>query len=174
MVIINKIINKYNILCLKAVFLAKRHTDTLLAITGMGFLYFGMLDLSYAQTGFPFGGGVGGVGGVGGGPSVGNGYNDTLIRVAVCKLFQLIEGSFGGLIMVIAGISAVVSAAFGAYRAALSLIVVGVGAFILRSLVSLFFGNGFCGIGGLISLPGGTGGITGGISLGGGISIPFP
>lgn len=67
-------------------------------------------------------------------------YNDRKIRIAVCQLFNLIEGAFGGLIMTVAGIGAVIAAAFGSYRVGYGLIVTGVGAFILRSLISLFFG----------------------------------
>ncbi len=70
-------------------------------------------------------------------------YNDELIRCAVSGLFGFIEGAFGALIMVIAGILAIISAAMGGYRTAVSLLVVAVGAFILRSLVSLFFGVDF-------------------------------
>lgn len=85
---------------------------------------------------------------LGGGDGFGDGHGmffDTIpLREAVCRLFLLIEGPFGGLIMTIAGISAVISAAFGAYRSATSMLVAGVGAFILRSLVSLFFGTEFC------------------------------
>lgn len=57
-------------------------------------------------------------------------------------LMQLVEGNAGSLIMVLAGIGAIISAAFGAYRAAVSLIVVAVGAFVLRSLVEIFFNFG--------------------------------
>jgi hypothetical protein len=45
--------------------------------------------------------------------------------------------------MVVAGLGAIISAAFGAYRAAVGMLVVAVGAFILRALVSLFFGTQF-------------------------------
>ena len=67
-------------------------------------------------------------------------FEDDLIRNAVGNLFKLIEGAFGALIMVVAGLAAIVAAAMGAYRAAVGLLVVAVGAFILRALVSLFFG----------------------------------
>lgn len=73
-------------------------------------------------------------------------YNDTLIRNAVGQLFKLIEGAFGALIMVVAGIGAIVAASMGAYRLAVSMLVVAVGSFILRSLVSLFFGQNFPGV----------------------------
>jgi hypothetical protein len=65
--------------------------------------------------------------------------NDTRLNAVMQLLFGYIEGSFGALIMVAAGIGAIVSAAFGQYRAALGLLVVAVGAFILRSLVKTFF-----------------------------------
>ena len=70
------------------------------------------------------------------------GYEPELVEHAVGSLFLLIEGAFGALIMVVAGIGAIIAAAMGAYRAALGMLVVAVGAFILRALVSLFFGSG--------------------------------
>lgn len=64
---------------------------------------------------------------------------DERIAEMTARLFELIEGNAGALVMVLAGIAALISAAFGAYRAAISLLVVAVGAFILRSLVEIFF-----------------------------------
>ena len=43
--------------------------------------------------------------------------------------------------MVAAGLGTIISAAFGQYRAALALLVVAIGAFILRSLVTTFFND---------------------------------
>jgi hypothetical protein len=74
-------------------------------------------------------------------------YNDGLVRGAVGNIFALIEGAFGALIMVVSGLAAIVAAAMGAYRAAVAMLVVAVGAFILRALVSLFFGEDFTAIG---------------------------
>ena len=71
------------------------------------------------------------------------GFDDQLIRNSVGNLFKLIEGAFGALVMVIAGLFAIIAAAIGSYRAALGMLVVAVGAFILRALVSLFFGTDF-------------------------------
>ncbi len=68
-------------------------------------------------------------------------YNDTRIGQFTNNVFAYLEGAMGALIMVAAGLGAVISAAFGQYRAALSLLVVAVGAFILRSLVSTFFND---------------------------------
>jgi len=68
-------------------------------------------------------------------------YNDTKIANAVNVIMTYLEGSFGALVMAAAGIGAILSAAFGQYKAALSLMVVAVGAFILRSLISTFFND---------------------------------
>lgn len=70
-------------------------------------------------------------------------YDDRLQRNATGNLFRLIEGAFGALIMVVAGLGAIVAAAMGAYKMALTCLVVAVGAFILRALVSLFFGTDY-------------------------------
>jgi len=66
-------------------------------------------------------------------------YNDDKIASAVKAMFTFLEGSFGALIMVVAGLGAIMSAAFGQYKAALGCLVVAVGAFILRSFVFTFF-----------------------------------
>ncbi|MCI5064933.1 hypothetical protein MRY87_04345 [bacterium] len=68
-------------------------------------------------------------------------YNDERIDEIINAIFTYLEGSFGALIMVAAGISAIVSSAFGQYKAALGLLVVAVGAFVLRSLVATFFND---------------------------------
>lgn len=64
---------------------------------------------------------------------------DGRIAAAVNTLFKFLEGSFGALIMAAAGIGAIVSASFGQFKAALSCMVVAVGAFILRSMMNTFF-----------------------------------
>ena len=64
---------------------------------------------------------------------------DERIECAVARLLELMEGSFGALIMVVAGIAAIFAAAMGAYRASVGMLVVAVGSFILRALVSIFF-----------------------------------
>lgn len=68
-------------------------------------------------------------------------YNDDRIAEAVDLIFRYINGTFGALIMVCAGIAAILSSAFGQYRAALGLLVVAVGSFILRSLVATWFND---------------------------------
>lgn len=66
-------------------------------------------------------------------------YNDSQIAQAVVAILTYIEGSFGALVMVGSGIAAILSSAFGQYKAALGCLVVAVGAFILRSVMSTFF-----------------------------------
>lgn len=68
-------------------------------------------------------------------------YNDERIDSVINAVFTYLEGSIGALIMVGAGISAIVASAFGQYKAALGLLAVAVGAFVLRSLVGTFFND---------------------------------
>jgi len=70
-------------------------------------------------------------------------FDDTLIRNSVANLFRLIEGAFGALLVVGAGIAAIIAGVVGAYKAAFALFVTAIGAFILRAYVSLFFGTDF-------------------------------
>jgi hypothetical protein len=78
-------------------------------------------------------------GGAGGWNSRQGDVEDSRIALAVSTLFKYLEGSFGALIMAAAGIGAILSAAVGQYKAALSCMVVSVGAFILRSFMTTFF-----------------------------------
>jgi uncharacterized membrane protein len=66
-------------------------------------------------------------------------YNHERLDTAIEVIFQYIEGSFGALVMIASGIGAILSSAFGQYRAALGLLVVAVGAYILRSITDAFF-----------------------------------
>jgi hypothetical protein len=68
-------------------------------------------------------------------------YNDDRVAESVDVILTYINGTFGALVMVSAGIGAILSSAFGQYRAALGLLVVAVGSFILRSLVSTWFND---------------------------------
>jgi hypothetical protein len=68
-------------------------------------------------------------------------YNDEKIANAVNTIMTFLEGSFGALIMAASGVGAIMSAAFGQYKAALSLMVVAVGSFILRSIIGTFFND---------------------------------
>lgn len=68
-------------------------------------------------------------------------YNDARLSNSVNAVLTYLEGTFGALVMVAAGVGAILSSAFGQYRAALGLMVVAVGAFILRSFVGTFFND---------------------------------
>ena len=80
--------------------------------------------------GFSFGNGQYGAGGP---------YYHPQITAMACTVLGIPEGSFGALVMIVAGIIAIVSGALGAYRAALSTIVIGAGSWILAPIVGLFF-----------------------------------
>ncbi len=109
----------------------QRHASAAMLVLGLVLLTGGSLELLAAQ---------------GGGPSGSfseAAFEDDLIRNSVGNLLKLIEGAFGALVMIVAGLIAIIAAAMGAYRAALGMLVVAVGSFILRALVSLFFGSDF-------------------------------
>ncbi len=91
-------------------------------IAGFTLLYFGSIEYAHA--------------------SIGNGHiivDDTRLIEVLRAILVYLEGSFGALIMVGAGVFAILSAAFGQYRAALGLLVVAIGSFTLRSFISTFF-----------------------------------
>ena len=61
------------------------------------------------------------------------------IDKAIGKLMKAITGPFGALICIVAGLFAIVMAAMGNYKVAMSLLVISLGAFILKSIVKTFF-----------------------------------
>lgn len=101
-------------------------TQCLLYVFGVTFLVCGMTQLSFAT---------------GGGGSFDFAYDDSAFAQIIGLLLAYIEGAFGALLMIVAGIGAIFAAALGSYKAALSLLIVAIGAFILRSLVVGFFGD---------------------------------
>lgn len=105
-----------------------RHGTALMLVLGIGILACGLNEIATAQ-----------LNDLEEGPGDGVEEGDVRLEMVTGRIFQLIEGNMGSLIMVMAGLSAIVSAAFGAYRAAVGLLVVAVGAFVLRSLVDIFF-----------------------------------
>jgi hypothetical protein len=66
-------------------------------------------------------------------------YNDSRVAEAADVILLYINGSFGALVMIACGVAAILSSAFCQYRAAMGLMVVAVGSFILRSLVNTWF-----------------------------------
>ena len=128
---LRKIAAKYSDVCTKAALFGERHANAFLFVLGVALVSGGIAEYSIAQGAGPTG------------SFSEAAYDDQLVRSSVGNLFRLIEGAFGALIMVVSGLGAIVAAAMGAYRAAVGMLVVAVGAFILRALVSLFFGTDF-------------------------------
>ena len=89
---------------------------------GFALLYFGMAEYSLAN--------------IGTGRII---VDDSRLIEVLRAILELLEGSFGALVMVGAGVFAILSAAFGQYRAALGLLIVAIGCFTLRSFISTFF-----------------------------------
>jgi hypothetical protein len=87
--------------------------------------------------------GIGNIGGSfcwGSGCSImGLGLAQQRIGDVACRVLSLPMGSFGALIAVVAGLFALVCAAIGAYKPALSVIVIGAGAWVLIPVIQLFF-----------------------------------
>ena len=100
---------------------SRSQAQLMLFVLGVGLLTLGYMDAASAQAHIE--------------------YNDARLSESINAILTYIEGTFGAMVMVAAGIGAILSSAFGQYRAALGLLVVAVGAFILRSLVGTFFND---------------------------------
>lgn len=61
------------------------------------------------------------------------------VRFAIREICGHMTGNLGGLLMVVAGIGGLASAAFGNFRASQSLIITAIGAFAISSILSLYF-----------------------------------
>lgn len=95
---------------------------TFLFTAGFALVYFGSVNYAFA--------------------ALGDGHiivDDSRLIEVLRAILAYLEGSFGALIMVGAGVFAILSAAFGQYRAALGLLIVAIGSFTLRSFISTFF-----------------------------------
>lgn len=75
------------------------------------------------------------------------GAPDKQLVFGLCKVVALTSGSFGAILTTVAGLIAIVSAALGGYRVAISVIVVGAGTYVIPPMVDLFFGMANCGSG---------------------------
>lgn len=124
--------NAYMNLCLRSYAFSKSNSNVMLFLFGTLLLGVGIGDLSIAEA-KTF--------------KISSKYDDAGFRVGTGNLFALVEGSFGALVLVVTGIGAIVASSMGQYKAAVSLIVVAVGAFCLRAFISLFFGTNFQGQG---------------------------
>ncbi|MCB0347018.1 MAG: hypothetical protein KDD66_18000 [Bdellovibrionales bacterium] len=119
---------KFNALCSQVYVLretvstkSEKYSQPILFVVGAGLLGLGLSNITEAQSLV---------------------LNDDRIQCAAHQLLALTEGNMGALLMVVAGLATIISAAFGAFRAATSLLVVACSAFILRSLVHIFFNLG--------------------------------
>lgn len=101
--------------------LAERHANFLLFLFGMTLVSLGSGELAQAQA------------------------NAAEYTEACGRLLALIEGPFGALITVGAGVGAIIASAVGGFKMAWTLVVVAVGAFILRAYITLFFAPCFAG-----------------------------
>ena len=108
--------------------LASGKQQALLLALGVGLLALGTARAASAQLG----GGLEGV-------DENFHYNTTRICAATNIILSYIEGSFGALVMVCAGLGAILASAFGQYKASLGALIVAVGSFILRSVMGTFF-----------------------------------
>ena len=110
-----------------------RNANLLLFILGSGLLVSGIVGLEtvHATTG-------------GNGTPEDDSIDTCAFRWGVCQLYRLIEGDFGALLATVAGVLAIVASSVGSYSAAYTLLTVALGCFILRALVSLWFGVPEC------------------------------
>jgi hypothetical protein len=101
--------------CLQAP--TQKQGQMLLFVLGLGLISLGTYSQAFAQPA----------------------YNDERLVDAFARVLTYLEGAFGALVMVAAGMGAILSSAFGQYKAALGCLVIAVGTFILRSFISTFF-----------------------------------
>lgn len=76
-------------------------------------------------------------GGIGPGMYAGDGGE---FAASACTVLALPLGSFGALVMIVAGLIAVVACAMGGYKSALAFLVVGLGSWSIYPLVTMFYG----------------------------------
>jgi type IV secretory pathway VirB2 component (pilin) len=84
---------------------------------GIFMLTFALSSIAVAQTSSS---------GYGDASSGTNGVSEASVIIAeqLCKILDLLKGPFGALVMVVAGLAAVVTAAMGAYKMAMSCVVI--------------------------------------------------
>lgn len=73
------------------------------------------------------------------GPTIFNFSDGNRMAIFTCDLLMLTEGNFGSLVMVAAGIGALIASAGGNYKTGYSLLAVAVFAFTLRAGLNIFF-----------------------------------
>ena len=69
---------------------------------------------------------------------------DTMITVGLCNVLALTSGSLGAALTIVAGLVGLVGAAMGAYKGAMSVLIVAAGTWLIQPLMELFFGVAVC------------------------------
>lgn len=69
---------------------------------------------------------------------------DTMITVGLCNVLALTNGSFGAALTIVAGLVALIGSAMGSYRAAMSVLIVAAGTWLIQPVMELFFGIAIC------------------------------
>lgn len=69
---------------------------------------------------------------------------DTMITVGLCNVLALSSGSLGAALTIVAGLVALVGSAMGSYKAAMSVLIVAAGTWLIQPLMELFFGIAVC------------------------------
>ena len=97
-----------------------RYANLCLFVFGVCILTYGLAKFSYAD--------------------VASSAAEDIIKEQLCKILTLIQGPFGALITIVAGLAAIVTAAMGGYKLAMSCVVIACGSYIISAFVALFFG----------------------------------
>ena len=119
-----------------------RRAGLVLFLVGMGLLLAGTDSLTLANsTGT---GTTSSSSGSGTSSTISVTINTTQIGIAACRILCMIEGNFGALLMVVAGLGTIMAAALGSFKTASSLLVVACASFILSSLAHMWFNFGAC------------------------------
>ena len=79
-------------------------------------------------------------------PAIAYGYDDDLFGDVCKRSMSYVEGGFGALLAAVAGFGALIASAAGGFRVAWALLVVSIGAYIVRSYLTIWFGSD-CGTG---------------------------
>ena len=119
-----KVCEMYQTACVKLTLSAYQHANLLLSVFALGILFIGVSDLASAQVEY-----IGG-----------QAYEVSDAGADQSNFYRLLNGKFGSLIMVVSGLGAMVSAAMGAYKAAVGMLIVAIGSFGIRASVNVSLG----------------------------------
>jgi hypothetical protein len=89
--------------------LVNKYSNLFLFVLGMIMLTYGIDNIVLAAEGTD---------------ESGSGTTGDIIKEQYCNILSLLQGHFGALVMVVAGLAAVVTAAMGAYKMAMSCVVI--------------------------------------------------